>query len=98
MRLRPSIEAADLPKIRKARQPLPKTVRYRQGLSLIHISHTNVAKPESVGFLVTVRALGRSVPLPLAIRRSRWRGADAFKAALALGLNVVVALAVEVLG
>src|SRR5271166_496212 len=33
MRLRPSIEAADLPQIRGARQPLPKTARYRLGCS-----------------------------------------------------------------
>src|ERR1700758_2765945 len=33
MRLRPSIEAADLPQIRGARQPLPKTARCRLGCS-----------------------------------------------------------------
>src|ERR1700734_1349332 len=31
MRLRPSIEAADLPQIRRARLPLPKTARDRPG-------------------------------------------------------------------
>ncbi|ETZ54318.1 hypothetical protein L838_1296 [Mycobacterium avium MAV_120709_2344] len=34
MRLRPSIEAADLLQIRRARQPLPKTARCRPGCSL----------------------------------------------------------------